>query len=160
MERSAQAHAAQNMRRLGELDVVVADDLDAVAPRVEEVQEAPGKDLDASSGQCCAHSFLVIDHQPEVSPIVAGLLAAFLKGKKLIAQIDESGVLALAAQREFKQAAVEGQSLLDVAHLERDVVQSNSAGFAGLGHDGCLQMSVVENVVPTQLPGNVDIRTT
>jgi hypothetical protein len=38
-----------------------------------------------------------------VSPVVAGLLAAFLKGKKLIAQIDESGVLALAAQREFNR---------------------------------------------------------
>ena len=95
-----------------------------------------------------------------MAPVVAGLLAAFLKGKKLIAQIDEGGVLALAAQREFEQAPVEGQSLLDVAHLERDVVQSNSAGFAGLGHGGCLQMSLVENVVPTQLPGNVDIRTT
>ena len=35
-----QAHASQDMRCLGELDVVVADDLDAVAPRVEEVQES------------------------------------------------------------------------------------------------------------------------
>lgn len=77
-----------------------------------------------------------------------------------IAQIDESGVLALATQREFKQAAVEGQSLLDVADLERDVVQSNSAGFAGLGHGGCLQMSLVENVVRTRLPANVDMRNT
>ena len=95
-----------------------------------------------------------------MATIVAGLLAAFLKGKKLVAQIDEGGVLALAAQREFEQASVEGQSLLDIAHLERDVVQSDSAGFAGLGHGGCLQMSLVENVVPTQLPGNVDMRTT
>src|SRR2546430_897059 len=90
---ACQAHPAQDMRRLGELDVVVADDLDAVAPRVEEVQEAPRKDLDASSGQCCPYGFLVIDHQPEVTPIVTRLLAVFLKGKKLIAQIDERGVL-------------------------------------------------------------------
>ena len=34
-----QAHAAQYVRRLGELDVVVADDLDAVAPRIEEVEK-------------------------------------------------------------------------------------------------------------------------
>ena len=71
----------------------------------------------------------------------------------------KSGLPALAAQREFEEPAVEGQSLLDVAHLERDVVQSDSAGFAGLGHDGGLQLSLVENVVPTQLPGNVEIRT-
>ena len=61
---------------------------------------------------------------------------------------------------EFEQAPVEGQSLLDVADLERDVVQSDSAGFAGLGHGGCLQMSLVENVVRTRLPANVDMRTT
>jgi hypothetical protein len=72
----------------------------------------------------------------------------------------KSGLPALAAQREFEQAAVEGQSLLDVADLERDVVQSNSAGFAGLGHGGCLQISLLENVVRTQPPGNVDIRPT
>jgi len=95
-----------------------------------------------------------------VATIVTGLLAAFLKGKKLIAQIDEGSMLALAAQLEFEQAAIEGQSLLDVADLERDVVQSDSAGFAGLGHGGGLQLSLVGNVVPTQLPGNVEIRTT
>ena len=52
-----------------------------------------------------------------MSPVVAGLLAAFMKGKKLIAQIDESGMFALAPQCEFEQAAVEGQSLLDFADL-------------------------------------------
>ena len=155
-----QAHAAENMRRLRELDVVVADNLDAVAPRVEEVQKSPRQDLDPGFGQRRAHGFLVIDHEPKVTPVVTGLLAAFLKGKKLVAQIDEGGMLALAAQREFEEAPVESQSPLDVAHLERDVVQSDSAGFAGLGHGGCLQMSLVENVVPTQLSGNVEIRTT
>ena len=94
-----------------------------------------------------------------MSPVVAGLLAALLKCKKLIAKIDECGVLALAAQREFEQAAVEGKGLLDVAHLERDVVQSDRAGFAGLGHGGCLQMSLVEDVVRFRLPANVGMRT-
>ena len=92
-----QAHAAENMRRLGELDVIVADDLDAVASRVEKVQKAPWQDIDACSGQGRSNSLFVIDHQPEVPTIVAGLLTAFLKSKKLIAQIDEGSVLALAA---------------------------------------------------------------
>jgi hypothetical protein len=72
-------------------------------------------------------------------PIVAGLLAAFLKGKKLITKIDKRCVLALAAQLELEQATVEGEGLLDVSHLERDVVQSNGASFAGLIHGGCLE---------------------
>src|SRR5262245_980188 len=35
-------HAAQHIRCLGELDVVVADDLDAVAPWVEEIEKLTG----------------------------------------------------------------------------------------------------------------------
>jgi len=34
-----QAHTTQNIRRLGELDIVVADDLDSIAPRVPKVKE-------------------------------------------------------------------------------------------------------------------------
>jgi hypothetical protein len=68
-----------------------------------------------------------------VSRVIPGLLTAFLKREKLIAQVDEGGVFALAAQREFEQAAVEGQSLLDITDLKRDVVQSDGASFAGHG---------------------------
>ena len=113
LSKIGQTHAAQDMRRLRELDVVIADDLDAVAPRVEEVQEAARQDLDACCCQRLAHSLLVIDHKPEVTPVVTGLFAAFLKGKKLIAKIDEGSMLVLAAQLEFKQASVEGQSIFD-----------------------------------------------
>jgi hypothetical protein len=89
---------------------------------VEEIKEAPRQNLDPSCGQRRAHSVLVIDHKPEVTPVVTGLFAAFLKGKKLIAKIDEGSMLVLAAQLEFKQASVEGQSIFDVSDLERDVV--------------------------------------
>ena len=34
-----QAHATQHIGRLGELDIVVADDLDSIAPRVTKVKE-------------------------------------------------------------------------------------------------------------------------
>jgi hypothetical protein len=34
-----QPHAAQHMRRLGEPDVFVANDVDAVSPPIEEIQE-------------------------------------------------------------------------------------------------------------------------
>ena len=37
------AHAFQHIRRFRELDVLVADDLDAVAPGIEEIEEAPGQ---------------------------------------------------------------------------------------------------------------------
>jgi hypothetical protein len=40
-----------------------------------------------------------------------------LQGKELVAQVDEGGCFALAAQLEFEQAAIEGQRLVDVADL-------------------------------------------
>src|SRR5438045_2129574 len=39
--RAIELHAAQHLRRLGELDVRIGDHLDAVAPRIEEVEERP-----------------------------------------------------------------------------------------------------------------------
>jgi hypothetical protein len=76
-------------------------------------------------------------------PIISGLLAPLLQGDELVAKIYERGILALPTQAEFKQAPVEGQSLFDVAHLERDVVQSDSTGFTGVGHGDGLQMCLL-----------------
>jgi hypothetical protein len=41
-----QSHAAQHVRRFRELNIVVADNLDAVAPRIEKVKERAGQRLD------------------------------------------------------------------------------------------------------------------
>jgi hypothetical protein len=84
------------MRRFGELDVVVADDLDPVAPGIEKIEKAPGQRLDAGLGQGLAHRLLVIDHQPEMAPVIRWLSAALLQREELIAKIDEGRVLALA----------------------------------------------------------------
>src|SRR6185436_15851313 len=116
-----QPHPAQHVRRLGELDVVVTDDLDAVAPWVEKIKEATGQRLDARLGQGIAHRLLVIDDQPEMPAVIGCLPAAVLQREELVAQIDEGRILALAAQLEVEQPAVEGQRLFDVADLERDV---------------------------------------
>ena len=58
-----QSHAAQHVRRLGELDIVVADDLDAIAPRVEKVEKRAGQGLDPRIGQRLADGILVVDHK-------------------------------------------------------------------------------------------------
>jgi hypothetical protein len=61
------------VRRLGELDIGVADDLDAVASGVEKIEERTGQRLDARFGQRAAHRFLVVDDQAALqSGIAAG----------------------------------------------------------------------------------------
>jgi hypothetical protein len=61
--------------------------------------------------------------RPKWRPSSAGLPAAFLKGNKLLAQIDEGHGITPAAQFEAKQAAIERQRL-DIPDLQRDVVEA------------------------------------
>src|SRR5262245_9500350 len=129
-------HPAQHVRRLGELDVVVPDDLYSVAPGVAEIEEAAGQRLDPRRRQRAAHRVLVVDHESKMTAVVGGLGAALLQRQELIAQIDEGRGLALAAQLELEQAAVKGQRLLDVADLEGDMVETDGARFSWLRHGG------------------------
>src|SRR5262249_23265234 len=118
-------HSAQHVRRFGELDIVVADDLDAIAPRIEEIEKWTGQRLEPRRRERAAHRVLVVDHESEMAAAVGRLRAAFLQREELIAQIDERRGLTLAAQLELEQTAVEGQRLLDVADLERDMIETD-----------------------------------
>src|SRR6266540_1135598 len=133
-------HSAQHVRRFGELDIVIADDLDSVAPGVEEIEKRTGQRLDARGRERAAHGVFVVDHEAEMTAVVGRLGAALLQRKELVAQIDERRGLALAAQLELEQAAVEGQRLLDIADLERDMVETQGARFSCLRH-GSLRSS-------------------
>src|SRR5216684_3776048 len=92
------SHAAQHVRRFGELDVVVPDDLYAVAPWIEEVEKTAGQRFDAGRGQRFADRILVIDHEPKMPAVVGALGAALLEREELVAQIDEGRSIALAAK--------------------------------------------------------------
>src|SRR5262249_50281493 len=131
-----ETHSAQHVRRLGELNVVVADDLYPVAPGVAEIEEPGRQRLDARGRQRAADRVLVVDHETEMTAVVGGLGAAFLQREELIAQIDERRGLALAAQFEVEQASIECQRLLDIADLEGDMVETDGARFPGFRQGG------------------------
>src|SRR5262249_50599588 len=135
LRQMGEPHAAQHVRRLGELDVVVADDLYPVAPGVAEIEEPTRQRLDARRRQRAAHRVLVVDHETEMAAVVGALDAALLQREKLIAQIDERRGLALAAQFELEQASVERQRLLDIADLDSDMVETDGALFPCFRHE-------------------------
>ena len=85
-----QTHAAQHVWRLGELDFLIANNLDAIAPGVEKVEKRARQRFDPRPSQCLADGFLVVDHKPKMTSIVGWLRSAFLQGKELVAQIDKS----------------------------------------------------------------------
>src|SRR6516165_4318074 len=127
-------HAAQHVRCLAELDVVVGDNLYAVTPGIEKIEKTARQSLNADFYQCLAHCFFVIDHKPEMATLVRRLRAPFLKGKELIAQVDEGGCSALATKLEIEHAAIESQRLFDITNLKGDMVEADSARFLSLGH--------------------------
>jgi hypothetical protein len=68
-----QSHAAENVGRFGELDIVVADNLDAIAPRVEKVEKRAGKRLDPRVGQRLADGILRSNYlRAKVPSLLAG----------------------------------------------------------------------------------------
>ena len=80
------------------------------------------------------HLRLVVDDEPEVATVVARLLAALGERDELVAQVEEGHARRPAAQLEGEQPPVEGQRLLEVADLERDVVDAHQAGSLGHAH--------------------------
>src|SRR5438270_3660625 len=128
-------HAAEHIGRLGELDIIVADNLDAVAPGIAEIEKASGQRRDACLRQRLANRLLVVDDETEMAAVIGSLAAALLKRQELVAKVDESRILAPAAQLEIEQAAIEGQRLVDIANFEGDVIEPDCASLLGLRHE-------------------------
>src|SRR5262245_35689389 len=123
------------MRCLGELDVGIGDDLDAIAPRIQEIEKRPVHHARARGLGEPAHARTVVDHQAKMPAAVPVRLLGLAQRQELVAHIDESLALAAAAQREAEDAAVEGKCLLDVADFKRNVIDADKAGEGG-GHGG------------------------
>src|ERR1700746_2960523 len=122
-----QPHAAQHVWCLGELDIVVADDLDSVAPWIGEVEIRTRQRFDAGLDQRFAGGILVIDDKSKMAALVSGLRTALLQRKELVAQIDEGHSVALAAKFEVEQPTIEGQPRFDITHLESGMIKTNGA---------------------------------
>src|SRR6516164_5749046 len=97
-----QSHAAQHVRRLGELNVVVADNLYAVAPGVEKVEKRSGQRLDPRVYQRFADGTLVVDHKSDMAAFISGLSEALLQREKLVPKINEGRSDSFAAKLEVE----------------------------------------------------------
>jgi hypothetical protein len=78
-----QAHPTQHIGRLGELDVVVTDDLHSITPWVPKIKEGTVKWSNTSCLERLAGRLLVVDDETEVttnSPGSSSTLAAIRRG--------------------------------------------------------------------------------
>src|ERR1700676_2388083 len=129
-----ESHTAQHVRRFSELDILVRDDLYAVAPRVEKVEKRSGQGLDARVDQRFASGLFVIDYKPKMTSIVGGLCTALLERNELVSQIDERHRIAFASKFKIEQPTVEGQSRFDVTDLESDIIETDDTRFCCFRH--------------------------
>ena len=99
-----------------------------VAPGIEEVEAAAGKDAGAGLLQRVAGSFEIVDYEPDV-PMRVGLLGAASRQRdELVAHVDEGHAPPAAAQREVENPSVELEGLVDIADLHRYVVHTDQSG--------------------------------
>ena len=122
-------------------------------PKGQKVEKASSQRLDPHLSQGPANRLPVVDHESNVTAVVSGLRATLLQGEELIAKIKKGGGFASATEFEVKQSAVKRQRLVDIADLERHVIQTDGPGFLGLRHGiSDRRVRVVDCVIPWQLP--------
>jgi hypothetical protein len=96
--------------------------------------------------ECFAGRALVVNDETEMAAIVRGLPTALLKGDKLIAQVDEGHGVTLAAQFKPEETAIECQCLIDIPHLQCDVVEAHDARFCEFNHQSLLKADIGQPV--------------
>jgi hypothetical protein len=116
-----------------------------VPPGVAEVQAPPREDLGAGLLEQAADLVAVVHDQAEVAALVGRLAPSLLEGDELVAHVHERHPRRPPAQGQVEDPAVEGERLVDVADLERHVVDAHQAG--ALGH-GASQLSASASSPP------------
>ena len=91
--------------------------------------------LDPGLGQRAADGVAVVDHEAEVAALVGTLAAALGDGQELVAEVEEAPCRGTRPRSSnVEQAAVELERGVEVADLERDVVDADQAGGAHYRH--------------------------
>jgi len=101
-------------------------------------------DIHAGLLKCAPSNFLVVDDETEVAVPVGLLRAAGRERDELVAHVDEGHAAAAAAQLELEDSPVELERLVDVAHLEGDVVQADEPWARHRLHPSLLDRVVSE----------------
>src|SRR5260370_21199340 len=124
------------MGRLGELDVGIFDDFEPVAPGIEKIEELTLDHPGAGRLRQLYDARTVVDDEADMAALDA-LMPVVGHPRdidELVAQVDEGVALALAAQFEIEDSPVPFERLVDVADLDRDMVDADEPWFPAVGH--------------------------
>src|SRR5205085_6645049 len=124
------------MGRLGELDVGVLDDLDAVAPGIEKIEEGAFDHRRAGRLGALLHTRAVVDDKADMATLDAARFAVRHPRHvdELVPHVDKGAALAPAAQVEVEELAVPVERLVDVADLDRHMIDADQPGLLAVAH--------------------------
>src|SRR5437762_7239982 len=124
------------MGRLGELDVGVLDDLDAVAPGIEKSEEGAFDHRRAGRLGALLHTRAVVDDKADMATLDAARFAVRHPRHvdELVPHVDKGAALAPAAQVEVEELAVPVERLVDVADLDRHMIDADQPGLLAVAH--------------------------
>ena len=129
-------HRTEHIRRLGGLDIAVLHYLDAIAPRIQEIEKGSWQDLPTGRLYARTHARSIVDDQPEMAAAIRVLHRRFHQVDELVAELDKGIPRPFRPQREVEDFSVELKRLLDVADFEGDMIDADEAGFRGVGLTG------------------------
>jgi hypothetical protein len=118
------------MGRLGELDISVLHDLDAIAPRIEKVEEGSRQQLSACGFDSDANTRAIIDDQPKMPATILMWVWRFHEVDELVAELNKGVARPFPPQGKIKNLAIKVEGLLDIANLEGDVVDADEPWLA------------------------------
>src|SRR5437899_933407 len=121
------------MRRLGELDVPVFDDFNAITPGVEKVEERSRQKLAAGSLDPRTHTRAIIDDEPEMPPAVLVRRRGFHQVDELIAELDECVARPLPPKGKIENLAIKGEGLVDVVDFQGNMIDADEPWFRRVG---------------------------
>lgn len=122
-----EAHAAENMLCFRELDILVGNDLEAIPPRIVEVESTGRNPLDITFVKPSLDDGRIINNKADVTVgITSGQgLFGFSEGEELIAHVEEERRLGLTAEIELEDRGIEVERSVEIADFERDMVDAH-----------------------------------
>src|SRR5262245_47916417 len=109
-----EAHSAQHVVRLGELDVLIGCDLDPISPGIEEIEKRTSQQLNTHVFQRAPDQVFVVHRDTEVPALVGTLVSALCKIDELIAEVNEGFGLAAVRDLELEEAPIKVQRFMDI----------------------------------------------
>lgn len=145
----ASPDAPKHLRGLGELDVRVLDDLEPIAPWVEEIEERAFNHARAGRLSEFDDARAIVDDEANVAAfdVLPGWARRQRQVDELVTHIDKGVALTPATQGEREKSSVPFERRINVADFDCNMIDSDQPWFAAFSHVSLLLRSNLDDIL-------------